>query len=120
MGARANTCPRATLCIRIQLLGLPPQLPIEAVCGSDARTDLAGGRWATIDPTGTGPIDATHSIAKSIVMVSAPRASMKMRAIRRWRSVEETVKIFLCACATLADARAKGNPKRTLMLGGNH
>ncbi|MGO8337564.1 hypothetical protein ACC778_36540, partial [Rhizobium ruizarguesonis] len=24
-----------------------------AVCGSAARTDLAGGRWATIVPTGT-------------------------------------------------------------------
>lgn len=35
------------------MLGSPSQHPIGAVCGSAARTDLAGGRWATIVPTGT-------------------------------------------------------------------
>lgn len=35
------------------MLGLPSQHPIGAVCGSAARTDLAGGRWVTIVPTGT-------------------------------------------------------------------
>ncbi|TBC01022.1 hypothetical protein, partial [Rhizobium ruizarguesonis] len=40
-------------CIRIRVLGSPSKHPIGAVCGSAARTDLAGGRWATIVPTGT-------------------------------------------------------------------
>lgn len=35
------------------MLGLPSQHPIGAVCGSAARTDLTGGRWVTIVPTGT-------------------------------------------------------------------
>ncbi|MNE57330.1 hypothetical protein D3C80_1522840 [compost metagenome] len=39
------------------MLGLPSQHPIGAVCGSAARTDLTGGRWETIVPTGT-----THAV----------------------------------------------------------
>jgi hypothetical protein len=53
-GCFANTCHHVACCIRIQMLGSPSQQPIGAVCGSAARTDLAGGRWVTIVPTGTG------------------------------------------------------------------
>jgi hypothetical protein len=39
------------------MLGSPSKQPIGAVCGSSARTDLAGGRWATIVPTGTSTLE---------------------------------------------------------------
>uniref|UniRef100_UPI00403F57CA reverse transcriptase domain-containing protein n=1 Tax=Rhizobium sp. T1473 TaxID=555321 RepID=UPI00403F57CA len=56
-GCFANTCRHVVCRTRIRVLGSPSKRPIGAVCGSAARTDLAGGRWATIVPTGTQQCD---------------------------------------------------------------
>ncbi|MGO8616489.1 DsbA family protein, partial [Rhizobium ruizarguesonis] len=45
-----------------------------AVCGSAARTDLAGGRWATIVPTGT---------EKAMDVLMATPASLSEEDVKR-------------------------------------